>query len=353
VLGTVQVPLAALVSRVAADPLGPLPGLTLVVDCDGYALTWSVVDCAVGRCGARMVRPSPALGKAAWVRRLIDGASNRFIRQSRRDPRDSAETEQSLYEQLFAALDTAASAALVPLGVQGDGWTHHLLLPAEDLHHFTAALLHQAAAELDGILAEVAPLGGIRSALVTAGAAGLPGLVAVLKDRIRRNDHGEDSDYGDAMLMTMAGDPVSVLGPDALSLACHELAVRMASNLLPRGHLDELAFTGPSGEPPTDPGPARLHFRGQDHPLRGKSFLLGRDPSCDLVFESELYPHVSGKHCEIVFDRRHYTLHDRSRHGTLLNDRLVNEQAPLHSGDWIRLGPRGPVLRFIGQARLS
>src|SRR5262249_11384467 len=67
VLGTVQVPLAALVSRVAGDPLGPLPGLALVVDCDGYALTWSVVDCSVGHCGARMVRPSPALGRAAWV----------------------------------------------------------------------------------------------------------------------------------------------------------------------------------------------------------------------------------------------------------------------------------------------
>ncbi len=78
--------------------------------------------------------------------------------------------------------------------------------------------------------------------------------------------------------------------------------------------------------------------------------MLGRDPSCDLVFESAVYPHVSARHCEITFDRRHYTVHDRSRYGTLLNERPVNKQAALHSGDWIRLGPRGPVVRFLGKA---
>ena len=85
--------------------------------------------------------------------------------------------------------------------------------------------------------------------------------------------------------------------------------------------------------------------------VTGPAYVLGRDPACDLVFESELYPHVSAKHCQILFDRRHFTLHDLSRHGTVLNDRAVNQQAPLHSGDWIRLGPRGPVLRFLGQGR--
>ncbi|MBY0231099.1 MAG: hypothetical protein K2W96_17580, partial [Gemmataceae bacterium] len=105
VLGTIQVPLAALVARASADPMGPLPGLTLVVDCDGHALTWSVVDGSTGRSGARLVRPSPHLGRGAWMRRLMDGAAGRFIRQSRRDPRESAAAEQSLYEQLLAVLE--------------------------------------------------------------------------------------------------------------------------------------------------------------------------------------------------------------------------------------------------------
>jgi predicted component of type VI protein secretion system len=50
-----------------------------------------------------------------------------------------------------------------------------------------------------------------------------------------------------------------------------------------------------------------------------------------------------------VQDRLGYLLRDRSRHGTLLNDRPMTNQTPLHAGDWIRLGPNGPVLRFLGQ----
>jgi hypothetical protein len=351
ILGTIQAPLAALVSRAASDPLGPLPGLTLVVDCDGHALTWAVADCVVGRSGARMVRPSPHLGRAAWLRRLLDGVSNRFIRQCRRDPRDDAATEQSLYEQLFAALEAGPLPSLVPLGIQGDGWSHHLLVPAEDLQSYTAPLLRQAIVEMEGILGEVEPLGGIQAALLTNSAAGLPGLASAVTARVRRQPASDDGDFGDAMLASMSGDAVRALGPDALASAAHEVAVRMSANLLPRGHLDELAFAAPGGAPPPDPGPPRLHFRGMEHPVVRASFLLGRDPACDLVFESDLYPHVSARHCEIVFDRRHFLLLDRSRHGTLLNDKVVNQQAPLHSGDWIRLGPRGPVLRFLGQGK--
>jgi pSer/pThr/pTyr-binding forkhead associated (FHA) protein len=106
----------------------------------------------------------------------------------------------------------------------------------------------------------------------------------------------------------------------------------------------------PAAEQSTrDIGPPRLQFRGEERVLSKTSFVLGRDPACDMVFESELYPHVSARHCEIVFDRRHYLLYDRSRHGTMLNDRPVDKQAPLHSGDRIQLGPRGPVLRFLGE----
>jgi pSer/pThr/pTyr-binding forkhead associated (FHA) protein len=92
-----------------------------------------------------------------------------------------------------------------------------------------------------------------------------------------------------------------------------------------------------------------LHYRGEDHLLSGPLFTLGREPSCDLIFETELYPTVSTRHCEIVFTRGVYLLQDRSRHGTLVNDCLVTQPVALHSGDWIRLGPGGPLVRFLGQ----
>jgi pSer/pThr/pTyr-binding forkhead associated (FHA) protein len=140
---------------------------------------------------------------------------------------------------------------------------------------------------------------------------------------------------------------VQILPPEALARAAHSLAVRIHRGDVPPSHLEGIALSATTG-PRSDNGPARLSFRGKDHVLSGAPFVLGRDPTCDLVFESELYPHVSGRHCEIVFDRRAYTVCDRSRHGTFVNDRPVSQQA-LHSGDWIRLGPQGPLLRFLGQ----
>jgi hypothetical protein len=98
-----------------------------------------------------------------------------------------------------------------------------------------------------------------------------------------------------------------------------------------------------------DAGPVRLHFEGHDYPV-GDAFTLGRHPSCDLVFESEHYPTVSARHCEIVLDRRMYILHDHSRNGTLVNERPIIDEMPLQPGDWIRLGPGGPMLHFLGQA---
>jgi hypothetical protein len=159
---------------------------------------------------------------------------------------------------------------------------------------------------------------------------------------------GPDTDFGEGLLLDegVTSAAAHVLGPDALARAAHELAACVSRGELPAGHRDVVPLRA---APATDRGAARLHFRGQDHPLRGPSFTLGRDPACDLVLESELYPTVSGRHCEIVRERHGFVLCDRSRHGTLVNDCPVVRPTPLRSGDWIRLGPAGPLIHFLGQ----
>jgi pSer/pThr/pTyr-binding forkhead associated (FHA) protein len=84
--------------------------------------------------------------------------------------------------------------------------------------------------------------------------------------------------------------------------------------------------------------------------LNRPSFVLGRQPTCDLVFDSDAFPAVSAWHCEIICDHRTFILRDKSRHGTLVNDQQISNPVPLQAGDWIRLGPNGPLLRFLGQA---
>ena len=59
---------------------------------------------------------------------------------------------------------------------------------------------------------------------------------------------------------------------------------------------------------------------------------------------------VSPRHCEIIYDHRTHMLCNRGREGTLVNDCLATQAVPLRGGDWIRLGPDGPLLRFLGHS---
>src|SRR5262249_51210463 len=147
---------------------------------DGHALTWSAVGVDEDA-GLVSVHASPHLARGAWLRKLIDGVAGRFVRQSRRDPRESGATEQSLQDQLTSALDEAPEGALVELGVQGNGWYHHLMLRPDDLAGFVEPLARQARAELDSVLAAASHHGPVVGLLLTSAAGRLPGLSALLE----------------------------------------------------------------------------------------------------------------------------------------------------------------------------
>ena len=346
-IGVMRSTQAALLAQLLPDPSAANETPVLVVDVDGHALTWCLIDQQGGQPLMRDMQVSAALSRVTWLRRLLDGIAGRFIRQSRHDPRESGEAEQALYEQVRTLLSREHRPALVPLGVHTPQWSCHLMLPVEDLVAFAGPCLRQAALELDSILQAAEPHGGVRRAILTGAAASLPGLADLIRSRLQAPPPSDEADYGDAILDTLDQGRVLELTDDDLAMAACELANRIHTGQLPRGFHDSLTVTSPQGTP-RDAGPPRLQFRGQDHLLQKSSFLLGRDPECDLVFESELYPPVSARHAEVVFDRRHYLIYDRSRHGTLVNDQAIDRQAALDSGDWIRLGPRGPVLRFLG-----
>lgn len=355
-LGSVPAPLAAAQASLAeTDRLDVVAGgLILVVDLDGHALTWSVVEVEHRQLQLRTVQPSAHLGRGAWLKKLIDGVALRCVRQSRRDPRESGETEQRLYDQLLASL-ASSERGLVQLNVQGEGWFHHLMLHEEDLVAFTAPLLRQVRAELDILLPALASMGPLAGAVITPAVASLPGLMPLLTAHLEQvvalapPMEEEDEDFGEGMMRKLAG-PARVLDASAIAGAAHELALHIHRGEIRPGHQQALLRPLKPGTPEMDNGPARLNFRGTDHLLTTSPFSMGRDPSCNLVFETDLFPHVSTRHAEVIFDRKSYTLCDRSRHGTLLNDRPINQQSALHSGDWIRLGPKGPAIRFLGQA---
>jgi hypothetical protein len=354
VLASVAAPVAAALA--AAEQL-PWSGLALVGDVDGHAFTWSAVSVRDERATLLETNSHPGLDRTAWLRRLIDGVANRCVRTTRRDPRESADAEQALYDQLSDRLSEVPESSRAEFVLHTPQWFQNLLLEVDELRAWCAPLAKRAASALEEMQSLADGHGPAVAVLLTATAGRLPGLAALLEERTRPpavlRPAEPVSDFGDGMLIDEAvaggsiGGPVHVLEPDALARAAHELAKRVQRGELAAGHYEEVSL--PAGKGSEDGGPARIHFRGRDHLLSRTVFTLGRDPACDLVFESELYPNVSARHCEIVLDRRVYFLRDRSRHGTFVNDCRVMQQTSLQPGDWIRLAPGGPLLRFLGK----
>jgi hypothetical protein len=349
VLGLAPEPLATALIAYAEQPWS---GAALVASIDDHALTWSVVD--INGTHARLVAAEawPMLSMRFWRERMLDFLADRCVRQSRRDPRDSGDAEQSLYEQIDPILDICRHGQMAEAAVQTTQWYQNLIVQPGELTSACGSLTRQTVDAMRSVQSATLPPGGAGAVLLTEAVARLPGVVATVESIVNPPLPAQaqvDEDFGAGLLEAMQGGRSTLYLPaaDTPARAAHALSGRWQRRELPPGRLDHVPLLQP---PAPDAGPPRLHFRGQEFVLTAPTFTLGRHPDCDLVFDSELYPTVSARHCEIVQDRHGFQVRDRSRHGTLLNDRPMTAQTLLHPGDAIRLGPNGPILRFLGQS---
>jgi hypothetical protein len=233
--GTAAAPLAVVADRAAAVPEGkpaaapaewvvpmrPAPagvGPVVVVDADEFALSAAVVG--LDRDAARVVTSAcwPRLGLKAWTDRLIDAVSDRCVRVCRRDPRDSADAEQALFEQLDGALDRARAGQKVNLTLRTDHWYQDVAHQPEEFEAYCTALA-RSSAEAVWEVAAAQPVPP-RAVWLTHAAGRLPGLA--------RAAHAH----------TPEATAVEVLPPDAMACAAAALAGRWLAGELPRQHLD-------------------------------------------------------------------------------------------------------------------
>jgi hypothetical protein len=324
----------------------------LVLDVDGTALTCSAVLSNGDRVQLLTSQSVPRLALGAWVNRLIDGVANRCVKLTRRDPRESSVTDQALYDQLAPLLDQPLTTPFLQLALRNEHWAQHLMVQPSELAGFCAPLVQQALGLLCAVEQVVRDHGALAGVVATGMARGLPGLTAALEQLLKTAQQEpileERDSFGfELMLAENTSPAVQVLESDALARQAHEMGLRIVRGEVSPGHLEAapVALSGCM----LDPGPPRLHFSGRDHLLTTDVFTIGRDPACSMVFESELYPTVALRHCDVIFEQRTYKVLDRSRNGTLINDRQARQPEALHSGDRIRLGPLGPVLQFLGR----
>lgn len=113
----------------------------------------------------------------------------------------------------------------------------------------------------------------------------------------------------------------------------------------------------PSSLPSPPSWPARLFFVSESDrrpiELTGSGIWLGRDPSCDVVFEASAIM-VSRRHAQIRPVGSDFLIDDNnSFNGTLVNGQRISAATPLYDGDELQLGLGGPVLRFDSPTRVA
>jgi hypothetical protein len=356
VLGSLASPLAA---ALAAHAEQSWFGSCVVLDIDDQAMTLTSVAAEDGQAKLLDVRCLPSLSLRVWHERMLNALADGYILESRWDPRESPAAEQALFDQLEEVLDAAQQNRIGKVTVQTGQRYQNLVLHGNDAAAFCSLLRRQCLAEVEALFAVPWPNGAPGVVLVTAAAARLPGLVAALQACMphwsqelprRQQNLSAIEDFGNGLLDDTSDEAgsVIVLAADAAARGAHSIGAFFQRGDIPCGHLNAAA---PLPLPqPLEAGPARLQYQGQDYLLGTASFTIGRQPGADLVFDGELWPSVSGRHCEIVYDHRAHMLCDKSHKGTLVNDRPATQAVPLRPGDWIRLGPDGPVLRFLGQS---
>jgi hypothetical protein len=162
----------------------------------------------------------PRLAVKVWKDRLIDGVADRCVRLCRRDPRDSAEAEQALFEQLDEALDHVRSGYRVSLTVRTTHWYQDVIQQPEEFDGYCASLARTAADAVRELVSGSGLPLPPRAVWLTDAAGRLPGLAKAVHQN------------------TPEGTTIDVLPVGAVAHAAAVLVPRWLTGDLPRTHLD-------------------------------------------------------------------------------------------------------------------
>jgi hypothetical protein len=192
----------------------------LIVDADEHAMTVAVVRISEEEVRGTLNATLPRLALKHWRERILDSLSERCVRQCRRDPRDSADAEQMLFDQIEVAIERLRTGQRVSLSVRASHWYQDLHLSPSDLEMMCAPLSRSAADEIHRMVSGLNDPEPPRAVWLTHDAGRLPGLASALHKH------------------TAERTSVRVLHPEAAAAAAANLIERWSTGEIPRTHLD-------------------------------------------------------------------------------------------------------------------
>ena len=251
--------------------------------------------------------PLPACGLLALLERCVSAIASAFIQQTRYDPRRSAASEQSLYNELpsiLAALDARGEASV---DIEG----HRCRITASSLDDASERLREGIAQTRDG---------DAKALLIDPELATLPGMGALRDDAITLSD--------DALWQAWQHqqEQVARAGGDEIHL------------------IDRLTVLAPSGgASPKRRAPSAGNREANARPAADKPAAGGRAAATHILVGTRALP-LRGERIELgsgfalqQADKR-WTLHGE---GGLINGLPSTSLQPLHLGDTLSLGAAG------------
>jgi hypothetical protein len=203
------------------------PTSVLIVDADDHALTVTVMRISEVEVRGTLNATLPRLGIRFWRERLLDSLADRCVRQCRRDPRDSADAEQMLFDQIETAIERVRTGQRVSVSVRASHWYQDLHLSPTDLDTMCAPLSRLAADEIRKLVGSLNEPEPPRAVWLTHDAGRLPGLAAALHQNMAERTN------------------VRVLHPEAAAAAVANLIERWSAGEIPRTHLDTVISLPP------------------------------------------------------------------------------------------------------------
>jgi len=212
------------------------PTEVLVVDADDHALILNVVSVEPGEAIVKGTSTRPRLGVGLWKEKLLDTFADRCVHFCRRDPRDSGDAEQSLFEQIDESLDHIRTGKHVDLTVRAAHWYQDLHLQPADFESACLPLIRSSVEAVRELLEVTATTLPLRAVWLTHEAGRLPGLARAVHHHLAERTS------------------ISVLRPEAVASAVANLGDRFLAGELPNTHLDQsIAIPGTINlEPPAE-----------------------------------------------------------------------------------------------------
>lgn len=197
-----------------------LPADAILVDVDEHALTASLIRIEPNQVRLISTTTLPRLNVKFWKDRLLDSLSHRCVHICRRDPRDSADAEQGLYDQIDDNLDRIRFGQMVTLTVRGDHWYQDLHVQPEEWERYCTNLIRQSVEGIRELMIAGSAVEPPRAVWMTHEAGRLPGLAQALHQNMAERTS------------------VGVLRPESVAIALANLGERWLAGELPYTHLD-------------------------------------------------------------------------------------------------------------------